>query len=120
MRNLAGVQDVVTLPFIAKIAIAGWNEGSLKWRSIPREQTQLTQSTRYIETSTGLLNENCDVVPVMMFLTDHRAATIAQVVSAVKEFSLRHKRLLTESEFRSVVEATLPNRVAAAAVQTVG
>jgi predicted RND superfamily exporter protein len=72
------------LPFIAKVAIAGWNEGSLKWRSIPREQTQLTQSTRYIETSTGLLNENCDVVPVMMFLTDHRAGTIARAVSAVK------------------------------------
>ena len=55
MRNVPGVQDVITLPFIAKIAIAGWNEGSLKWRSIPREQAQLTQSTRYIETSTGLL-----------------------------------------------------------------
>ena len=40
-----------------------------------------------------------------------------QVVSAVKEFSLRHKRLLTEEEFRSVVEATLPNRVSAAAVR---
>jgi isopropylmalate/homocitrate/citramalate synthase len=39
-----------------------------------------------------------------------------QVVSAVKEFSLRHKRLLTESEFRSVVEATLPHRVVAATV----
>jgi isopropylmalate/homocitrate/citramalate synthase len=38
-----------------------------------------------------------------------------QVVAAVKEFSLRHKRLLTEAEFRSVVEATLPNRVGAAA-----
>jgi isopropylmalate/homocitrate/citramalate synthase len=38
-----------------------------------------------------------------------------QVVAAVKEFSLRHKRLLTEAEFRSVVEATLPNRVDAAA-----
>lgn len=84
MRNVAGVQDVVTLPFIAKVAIAGWNEGSLKWRSIPREQTQLTQSTRYIETSTGLLNENCDVVPVMMFLADHRAGTIERAVSAVK------------------------------------
>ena len=34
-----------------------------------------------------------------------------QVVSAVKEFSLQHKRLLTEAEFRAVVEATLPNRV---------
>jgi uncharacterized protein len=84
MRNVPGVQDVITLPFIAKVAIAGWNEGSLKWRSIPREQTQLTQSTRYIETSTGLLNENCDVVPVMMFLTDHRAETIARAVAAVK------------------------------------
>jgi len=84
VRNVAGVQDVITLPFIAKIAIAGWNEGSLKWRSIPREQTQLTQSTRYIETSTGLLNDNCDVVPVMMFLADHRAGTIERVVSAVK------------------------------------
>ena len=86
MRNVPGVQDVVTLPFIAKVAIAGWNEGSLKWRSIPREETQLTQSTRYIETSTGLLNENCDVVPVMIFLTDHRAATIARTVGAVKEW----------------------------------
>ena len=84
MRNVAGVQDVITLPFIAKIAIAGWNEGSLKWRSIPREQTQLTQSTRYIETSTGLLNDNCDVVPVMMFLADHRAGTIERLVTAVK------------------------------------
>ena len=89
MRNVPGVQDVVTLPFIAKIAIAGWNEGSLKWRSIPREQTQLTQSTRYIETSTGLLNENCDVVPVLMFLADHRAATIERVVAAVKDWRAR-------------------------------
>ncbi len=86
MRNVPGVQDVITLPFIAKVAIAGWNEGSLKWRSIPREQAQLTQSTRYIETSTGLLNENCDIVPVMMFLADHRAETIQRVVAAVKQW----------------------------------
>jgi predicted RND superfamily exporter protein len=86
MRNVRGVQDVITLPFIAKVAIAGWNEGSLKWRSIPREQTQLTQSTRYIETSTGLLNENCDVVPVMLFLADHRAGTIERVVAEVKRW----------------------------------
>ena len=98
MRNLPGVQEVITLPFIAKVAIAGWNEGSLKWRSIPREQTQLTQSTRYIETSTGLLNENCDVVPVLMFLTDHRAATIARAVAAVKEW--RAQNPLPEAQVR--------------------
>ncbi|HXR88691.1 MAG TPA: MMPL family transporter [Steroidobacteraceae bacterium] len=90
MHNVVGVSDVITLPFYAKEASAGWNEGSLKWRSIPREQTQLTRSTRYIETSTGLLNEECTLVPVMMFLADHRAGTIERVVAAVKQWRTRN------------------------------
>src|SRR4029453_7910628 len=40
--------------------------------------------TRYIETSSGLLNAECDVVPVMIFLKDHKAETIERVVDAVK------------------------------------
>ncbi len=88
MQNVAGISDVITLPFVAKVAIAGWNEGSLKWRSIPREPAQLTQSTRYLETSTGLLNEECTLVPVMMFLRDHKAGTIERVVAAVKRWRL--------------------------------
>jgi len=31
-----------------------------------------------------------------------------KVVMAVKEFSLKHKRLLTEAEFRTIVDETLP------------
>ncbi|GMU69070.1 MAG: hypothetical protein AMXMBFR37_14020 [Steroidobacteraceae bacterium] len=86
MQNVAGVQDVVTLPYVAKIAIAGWNEGSLAWRSIPRNPDTLTQSTRYIETSTGLLNADCTIVPVYIFLEDHKAATIERIVAAAKEW----------------------------------
>jgi len=37
-----------------------------------------------------------------------------QVVMAVKEFSLKHKRLLTDEEFKSVVKTTLPQAVGAA------
>jgi isopropylmalate/homocitrate/citramalate synthase len=42
------------------------------------------------------------------------------VVAAVKQFSLRYKRLLTEEEFRTVVRTTLPNKAASPAkgVQT--
>ncbi len=98
MQNVPGVQDVVTLPFVAKVAIAGWNEGRLDWRNIPREPSQLTQSTRYIETSTGLLNADCDVVPVLLFLTDHRAKTIERVVAAVKEW--RGRERTAGAEFR--------------------
>jgi predicted RND superfamily exporter protein len=86
MRNVDGVQEVISLPIVAKIAIAGWNEGSLTWRNIPREPNQLAQSTRYIETSSGLLNADCNVVPVMIFLRDHKAETIERVVAAVKEW----------------------------------
>jgi isopropylmalate/homocitrate/citramalate synthase len=38
-----------------------------------------------------------------------------RVVVAVKEFSLKHKRLLTDAEFRGIVSATFPNSVASAA-----
>ena len=91
MRNVEGVQEVISLPMIAKIASAGWNEGSLKWRNIPREPNQLTQATRYIETSTGLLNADCNVVPVMLFLRDHKAETIARVVGEVKSWRALHQ-----------------------------
>jgi predicted RND superfamily exporter protein len=90
MQNVEGVKDVITLPYVAKIAAAGWNEGSLKWRTLPREQSQLTQSTRYIETSTGLLNADCNIVPVMLFLQDHRAQTLERVVAAVKAWRMSH------------------------------
>ncbi len=86
MQNVEGVQQVISLPLVAKQAIAGWSEGALAWREIPRNPDQLTQSTRYIETSTGLLNADCDVVPVMLFLADHRSETIERVVAAVKQW----------------------------------
>jgi isopropylmalate/homocitrate/citramalate synthase len=38
-----------------------------------------------------------------------------RVVAAVKDFSLRHKRLLTDAEFRTIVATTLPNNVARSA-----
>src|SRR6202790_5369439 len=38
-----------------------------------------------------------------------------RVVVAVKEFSLKHKRLLTDAEFRGIVSAAFPNSVASAA-----
>ena len=98
MQNVAGVQQVISLPLVAKQAIAGWSEGSMKWREIPRNQDQLTQSTRYIETSTGLLNAECNVVPVMLFLANHKAETINRVVTAVKNW--RAENPVPGAEFR--------------------
>ena len=90
MRNVEGVRTVISLPVIAKVINAGWNEGSLKWRVIPPNQSVLVQSVTYVPTSSGLLNEDCSVMPVMIFTTDHKAETIARVVTAVKEYDAEH------------------------------
>ena len=89
MTNVAGVRDVMTLAGVSKVVSAGWSEGSLKWRNLPRDERQLVQAQNYIETSTGLLNRDCSVMPVMLFLSDHRAETIERVVTAVKEYRQR-------------------------------
>ena len=86
MANVEGVRDVMSLAGVSKVVSAGWSEGSLKWRNLPRDERQLVQAQNYIETSTGLLNRDCSVMPVMLFLSDHRAETIERVVAAVKEY----------------------------------
>ena len=86
MANVAGVRDVISLPGISKTVSAGWSEGNLKWRNLPRNPQALVQAQGYIDTSSGLLNKDCSVMPVMMFLADHRAATVERVVAAAKTF----------------------------------
>jgi predicted RND superfamily exporter protein len=86
MRNVEGVAQVITLPMAAKIVNAGWNEGNIRWRVLPRDNDTLRQDTQGFETDSGLLNGDCSAMPVMMFLTDHRATTIDRVVDAVKKF----------------------------------
>jgi predicted RND superfamily exporter protein len=86
MRNVAGVAQVITLPMAAKIVNAGWNEGNIRWRVLPRDNDALRQDTQGFETDSGLLNQDCSAMPVMLFLDDHRATTIDRVIAAVKRF----------------------------------
>lgn len=84
MENVPGVQSAVSLASIAKIVNAGYNEGNQKWRALSRNQQTLVQSIARVPSSSGLLNNNCSVMPVILFLKDHRAETINAVISAVK------------------------------------
>lgn len=86
LSNVPGVQQVMTLPMAAKIVNAGWNDGSIKWRVLPRDSDSLRLATQGFETDSGLLNADCSAMPIMAFLSDHRAETIDRVVGAVKEF----------------------------------
>ncbi len=112
LANVEGVQKVITLPMVAKVVNAGWNEGNIKWRILPRDNYVMRQALSSIDTDTGLLNSDCSAMPIMVFTTDHRAETIARIVQRVKElreeldigdvsFELEHEvleELATEGE----------------------
>jgi hypothetical protein len=85
MRQVEGVQKVLTLPQVAKVVNAGWNEGNLRWQVLPRNRFVLRQSLQNIDTDTGLLNRDCSAMPVLVFMEDHRAETIQRVVGRAKE-----------------------------------
>jgi predicted RND superfamily exporter protein len=85
MANVEGVQQVVALPGIAKVVNAGWNEGNLRWKVLPRNRFIMRQNLQNIETGTGLLNDDCSAMPIMVFTEDHRAETINRVVNRVRE-----------------------------------
>ncbi len=87
MRNVDGVQSVLGLAGVARSINAGWNEGSLKWRVLPRNRQALAQAVSPVPTSSGLLNTDCSVMPVSIHTADHKAETIARVVDAVKAFN---------------------------------
>ena len=84
MANVEGVQSTIDLAGIAKMLNAGWNEGSPKWRVLARNPSVLTQSVTYIPTSSGLLNSDCSVIPIMVFSADHKAETLARIVAEAK------------------------------------
>ena len=86
MRNVHGVQGVLSLPGMAKTVNAGWNEGNPRWRVLSRDPSILAQSVTPIDTSTGLLDTDCNTMQIMIFTRDHEGSTIAHVVNEVKKF----------------------------------
>ena len=87
MKNVEGVHSTISLPGLAKVVNAGWNEGAVKWRVLSRAPEVLAQSVTPIDTATGLLNSDCSAMQVLLFMSDHQGRTLARVVQAVKDYN---------------------------------
>lgn len=84
MQNIPGVQSAISLASVAKKVNAGYNEGNPKWQVLPRNVSTMVQAVSRVPTSSGLLNGDCSVMPIILFMEDHKAETINVVVDAVK------------------------------------
>lgn len=87
MENVPGVQSVISISKIAKYSISALNEGSLKWMALSRNQYVLNQATSSKAVPPGMINGACSLVPVIVYLDDHKAQTLARVVDAAQQFA---------------------------------
>src|SRR5205814_6526893 len=70
---------------------AGQFEGNPKWLAIPRNASMLnTAVDQVIVDRPELAEPRCAVTPMIAYLSDHKADTLARVVSAVEAFGLEH------------------------------
>ncbi len=89
LRNVQGVQDVKSVSNVSKFGLFGMNEGSLKWYGLNRNQ--LITNASLSKTPQGLMNKDCSMVPLLIFLNDHKAQTLQNVVDAVEAFKKEFK-----------------------------
>ncbi|MAR92234.1 MAG: RND transporter [Pseudomonadales bacterium] len=87
MENVPGVQSALSVVTVSKRVITGFNEGNWKWATMTRVQDIINNSVQTVPS--GLVNTDCSLAPVIVFLDDHKAETLERAVAAVEEFAAR-------------------------------
>jgi predicted RND superfamily exporter protein len=85
MENVKGVQSAVSVVSVSKLVSKGMNEGSLKWSALSRNQNILNSSIQ--RAPSGLINQDCSMVPVIIYLNDHKAETLERAVNVAADFA---------------------------------
>jgi len=90
MMNVPGVLSVASAALLAKQAFSGFNEGNPKWAALPRDPKSLANAVGLAPEGSGLFNPGCTVLPVHLYLADHKATTIKAIVGAVKAYRAQY------------------------------
>jgi predicted RND superfamily exporter protein len=91
LQQVPGVQTTVSLANAVRQITAGSYEGSPKWLTIARNQDVLNYGAQQASVNNpDLFNVECSVMPVIAYLSDHRAETLDRVVAVAGEFAADH------------------------------
>ncbi|PVY79170.1 hypothetical protein C8D92_101378 [Tamilnaduibacter salinus] len=84
LANTPGVQSTASLADVSKTVAKALSEGNWKWYELPRNQTIINATIR--EAPPGLINTDCSLTPLLVFLEDHKAETLRTVTDRVETF----------------------------------
>jgi hypothetical protein len=91
LQQVPGVQTTVSLVNAERQITAGTFEGSSKWLTISRNQDILNYGG--LQATVGnpdLFNNDATVMPVIAYLSDHKAETLDRVVQVSENFDKEH------------------------------
>ncbi|WP_416424493.1 MMPL family transporter [Pseudomonas sp. App30] len=85
LRGLAGVDSTNSLALLNRRVLVGLSEGNPRWYELLHNQATLNMVTA--GAPRGLYNEDCSLLTVYAYLTDHKADTLGRVVDSVQAFA---------------------------------
>jgi uncharacterized protein len=88
LRQLEGVEATNTLALLNRRVATGLNEGNPKWYEMLPSQDMVNTITA--NAPRGLYNDACSLLTLYVFLSDHKAQTLARVVDHVQRFAAQH------------------------------
>ncbi len=103
LENIPGVSKVISLSSVAKRALSGYAEGNLKWSYLPRNEQALGFATSVVDPSTGLINEQCSIMPIYVFTEDHKATTLNTVIKSIENYNEKFRELDDTITFKTLI-----------------
>ncbi|PTQ66794.1 RND family transporter [Pseudomonas sp. GV071] len=85
LRGLPGVDSTNSLALLNRRVLVGLSEGNPKWYELVNNQATLNMVTA--GAPRGLYNEDCSLLTLYAYLTDHKADTLGRVVDSVQAFA---------------------------------
>lgn len=85
LRGLPGVDSTNSLALLNRRVLVGLSEGNPRWYELLNNQATLNMVTA--GAPRGLYNEDCSLLTLYAYLTDHKADTLARVVDSVQAFA---------------------------------
>lgn len=85
LQQLPGVEYTQSLARLVRQMMVGLNDGAPRWYDMTRNQDMLNTVTA--GATRGLYNETCSLLTVYVYLKDHRADTLTQVVEKIESFA---------------------------------
>jgi uncharacterized protein len=91
LQQVPGVQTTVSLVGAVRQITAGSFEGSPKWLTLSRNQDVLNFGAQQASVNNpDLFNTECSMMPVIAYLSDHKAETLERVVAVAADFAQQH------------------------------